>query len=360
MLIHILGSDIPHHNRTLLQFFTEQIAPEMQAKPIFWVVSRTDFSAEFPALALRLFPNKKAIAKALIEKMSQDRTACLFFHGQFNSWIWLAILFGKIPAKRCAWHIWGADLYETSPRLAFKCFYPLRRLAQKRIENVLGTQGDLAYFCRFSPRSTPLQLYFPTKMPDFSSLAPMQRGLFSPSFCNILLGNSGDPSNRHLVGLSQLARQLGTDLKVQIPMGYPDGNESYITQVEQQAVALFGAENVAVWREKIPFEQYMQRLAECDLGYFPFERQQGIGTLCLLIALNIPFALNRANPFCVDLQQQGVPFLYDDELDADKIAAVRQQLQGLDKAQLAFFPEHYRQQWRNVLSQLCQKCYPNR
>lgn len=370
-LLHILGSDIPHHNRTLLAFFAEQVSPHFAEKPQFWVVSQTDFSVEFPELDIQIFASKKAIAKAVIAKNSQDPTACFFFHGQFNPWIWLAILVGKISPKRCVWHIWGADLYENANSLAFRLFYPLRRLAQKRLKTAFGTKGDLDFFGKINPKSHRLLLYFPTKMPnnllDKRQASPLKAQI--PPFSkegsgeiwqpiiandlNILLGNSGDPSNLHLVGLEQLHKQLGSTVQLKIPMGYPAKNEGYISQVQQFAEQLFGAEKVDVWHEQQPFAEYLQNLAACDLGYFPFERQQGIGTLCLLILLNVPFALSRKNPFRADLVQAGVPFLDCDELSFEKIAETKQKLQKLDKAKLPFFPENYRQQWLKRLQDLC-------
>ncbi|QIM63805.1 hypothetical protein A1D29_11190 [Pasteurellaceae bacterium Orientalotternb1] len=344
--LHILGADIPHHNRTLLAFFNEQIAPNVVEKPQFWVVSKTDLASEFPQLSIRLFPSKLALAKAVMVKSWRNPTACFFFHGQYNAPLWLAMLFGLLPAKHCAWHIWGADLYENSTSLGFRLFYPLRRLAQKRLKYVLGTQGDLDYFSKIHPKSHRLLLYFPTKMP-FDILPSFVEG--EGKF--ILLGNSGDPSNHHLFGLQQLHQQFGADIQIKIPMGYPENNDAYIEQVAALGKQLFG-ENCEVWRERAEFAKYVADLTACDLGYFPFERQQGIGTLCLLIALNVPFALSRNNPFCVDLIAEHVPFLSLDQLTVANIADARNQLKMRDKSQIRFFPLHYRQMWLEQLERL--------
>lgn len=357
--LHILGADIPHHNRTLLAFFNEQIAPNLAEKPQFWVVSNTDLASEFSQLSIRLFPSKLALAKAVMVKSWRNPTACFFFHGQYNALLWLAMLVGLLPVKRCAWHIWGADLYENAASFGFRLFYPLRRLAQKRLTFVLGTQGDLDYFGKIYPKSHRLLLYFPTKMPmDFLQEHNTQVSIDRASLdlkrdadFVVLLGNSGDPSNRHLLGLQQLHEQFGSAIQIKIPMGYPENNDAYIEQVATLGKQLFG-ENCEIWREKVEFAKYVADLTACDLGYFPFERQQGIGTLCVLIALNVPFALSPNNPFCVDLIAEQVPFLSLDQLTLANIADARNQLKMRDKSQIRFFPLHYRQMWLEQLERL--------
>ena len=349
-IIHILGSNIPHHNRTLLTFFATQIAPNMAEKPKFWVVSDADFTQEFPELDIQIFSGKKTIAQAIIATFSQDPTAYCFFHGQFNLGVWLAILVGKIPPERCAWHIWGADLYESSTAWKFRLFYPFRRFAQKRLHTVFGTQGNLDFFCKINPKSNRLLLYFPTKMPQKVPLFSKE-GLGeiwwtkNSADLTILLGNSGDPSNLHLRGLDQLYQQLGKNVQLKIPMGYPANNQAYIAQVREKAEQLFGCEQVEIWDEPQEFANYLQNLTACDLGYFPFERQQGIGTICLLIEMGIPVVLNSQNPFCMDMHTQQVPFLLESEISREHIQTTHQQLLDVDKTKIAFFPQSYKRMW---------------
>lgn len=347
-LFHVLGSDIPHHNHTVLRFFNEVMSRELPtvAPRQFMVVTTTPETLQvYTALQIETFTSKRALAQAVIQRAA-DRATRFFFHGQFNPQIWLALLSGKLRRQQAFWHIWGADLYEEGRGIKYQLFYLLRRLAQRRLAHVFATRGDLHAFQQRHPRVPTSLLYFPTRMPE----AAVPAGAHSDDF-TVLLGNSGDRSNRHIEGLQAIHAQFGDKVKVLVPLGYPDNNHAYIAEIATAAQRLFPQGQVSLLRDKIDFDTYLQLLSGCQLGYFMFERQQGIGTLCLLIQANIPFVLNRKNPFWRDLSEQGLPVLFsEDVLDAARVAEAQRQLTHCDKSLIAFFAPGYLAGWRHALT----------
>jgi dTDP-N-acetylfucosamine:lipid II N-acetylfucosaminyltransferase len=74
-----------------------------------------------------------------------NRQQRFFFHGQFNTGLWLALLSGGIRPAQFNWHIWGADLYENSqPEVSPVLSAAAHGAGAGRAR--FATRGDLSWF----------------------------------------------------------------------------------------------------------------------------------------------------------------------------------------------------------------------
>ncbi|TYG35500.1 4-alpha-L-fucosyltransferase [Lonepinella koalarum] len=354
-IIHVLGSPIPHHNHTMLRFLAEQLQPQLPKQAIKQVlVVGSGYQEQYPSLYIQEFDSKKSIAQAVCQLAKHDPQHYFYLHGQFNFPLWIAILLGKLPPDRLTWQMWGADLHQDSQQWKFKLAYPLRRFVQKKLISVAGYQGDLTYFKQhINPNVQGHLVYFPSKM--HRSFQAMEKEKQKSDKLTILLGNSGDPSNRHLVGLEQIKQQLGDNVRIIIPMGYPEHNGDYIAQVSAQATRLFAQSAVQILTEKMPFQDYLALLNQCDVAYFIFQRQQGVGSLCLLTQFNVPVVLHPKNTFIEDMRLYQVPFLLQDQVSEQRIRETQQKLTALDKETIGFFEPHFMAGWLAILTQILQQ-----
>ena len=217
----------------------------------------------------------KAGAAAVVAKAKADRSQRFFFHGQFNTGLWLALLSGGIKPSQFSWHIWGR-ISTKSPEAGSSAF-SIRCAVwrQARVGRVFATRGDLNYFAKQHPRFPGELLYFPTRMdPALNTLAndALREGKLT-----ILVGNSGDRSNEHIAALRAVHQQFGDTVNVIVPMGYPAKNDAYINEVREAGAALFSAEHLQILSDKLEFhDDYLALLRNAIWAIFCLPASRGL------------------------------------------------------------------------------------
>lgn len=100
---------------------------------------------------------------------------------------------------------------------------------------------------------------------------------------HILIGNSSDIENNHLDALESLSKaEKGKDQNVIVPLSYGDGR--CIPDVLTKGKKLFG-DDLHALQDFMPIEDYISIIKSCGFVIMNHKRQQGIGTIVLMLYL---------------------------------------------------------------------------
>ena len=99
----------------------------------------------------------------------------------------------------------------------------------------------------------------------------------SPMGNNILIGNSGDPTNNHLDAFQYLKRIEILDKKIYVPLSY-GGTEKYREKVKSVGKELWGERFVPL-ETFLPYDVYCKIRSSCGNVIMCHERQQAMGNI---------------------------------------------------------------------------------
>lgn len=186
--------------------------------------------------------------------------------------------------SKCYWLIWGSDLYAYrfgNRNWKWHLKELVRRPVIKRIGHLVSYvpgDADLArkwyaakgqYQQCLMYTSNLMQKYNVTSLPHET--------------VNILVGNSGDPSNNHLEIFDKLKRFKNENIRIYVPMSY-GGNELYRSKVREIGNGIFYNKLLPL-TEFMPLDEYLSFLAQVDIAIFNHRRQQAMGNTINLLGM---------------------------------------------------------------------------
>lgn len=281
-----------------------------------------DFSADIGENEYsEFFDFQKQLARVLEACLEKDVQA-VFVHGLFFDW--QKYLIENIGSrKHIGWVIWGGDLY--NPINANSPFY---RLAE-HIDSLHSTaEGDLN-ICKetYGERSTyPFNYPYPGLYNQLPGRQPEEKTN------TIIVGNSGDRSNRHIEILKQLANKKDIrDYKLLLPVSY-NFSLNYKQELKEAITALKLQDITTLYEQFIPPRDYVNLVRNAEMLITAHNRQQSIGNILIsLFAGNPTFlresitvnGVEKKNPGWELLESSGLETLrYEDFADFKAISDV--------------------------------------
>lgn len=121
---------------------------------------------------------------------------------------------------------------------------------------------------------------------------------------NIIIGNSNTCTSNHVDLFRRLADCNLAKRRIIVPLSYGSDND-YKAFIMDRGTYYFGNRFVPIL-EFLPFNEYTRILSTCGTVMFNNTRQQGLGTLLLMIWLGANVYLNSVNPVYSHLKSIGV------------------------------------------------------
>lgn len=244
----------------------------------------------------------------------------IILHGLFDIRMVIFLFFQPWLLKKCYWVMWGGDLYcymQKRNDWRWKLKEWVRGVVIKRIGHLVtyipgdvdlarewyGAKGEY-HECFMYPSN----LYKEYIIPD-------KKG----SSKNILLGNSGDPSNNHFELFDKLLPYKDDDIKIYCPLSY--GDEHHIQDVVKKGHALFGSKFIPLL-EFMPFEKYLELLGQVDIAMFGHKRQQAMGNTITLLGLGKKVYMRNDVTSYEYLCQVGFEVFSVDDMDISKALTI--------------------------------------
>lgn len=197
----------------------------------------------------------------------------------------LLLLFPKLNSK-VYWVIWGKDLYfyhlSNKKNIFHKIYEIFRRNVFKKIETIVTIFEEEYLIAKkwynVQGKNIECNILYPYCIDN--SISPLDSDNRKSKF-NILMGNSGSKTNRHIEAMQKLVKYKNTINKIYCPLSY-GCNKKYRDKVTKEGNLLFGDIFIPLV-DFIEFEEYKKLLKSIDIAIFNNNRQEALGNIYSLI-----------------------------------------------------------------------------
>lgn len=279
----------------------------------------------------------------------------IVLHRYEHPYFYLLLFIMPWVRKKVTWQIWGSDFfyfYKNRNSLPFKhkIYEIMRKCSVKDFGYISGGQGDYDMVVRYygyKRRCPNLKLRYPInwEAADFFRL-PKKYG----SFC-VLVGNSGDYSNNHIEAIDALSRFRDDDLSVVMPLSY-GGDDDYIKNVIDYGRSVFGDKFVPL-TNLLNQSEYLEFISNTDVSVFFHDRQQGLGTVLLLLMMGKKIYIKREVTSNVFLNDLGIDYFNTEDI-GDFVGLVsyseKQAVQNLNRLEEVYRDDAVVDNWNRVHS----------
>ncbi len=258
----------------------------------------------------------------------------IVIHQLSNPRLLLYLFVFRAAARRCAWAVWGGDVYyyRSGPRTSAHAWRERLRRSVIPLVPVISSMvpGDVEVVRNvYGSRAKYVRSFYPIPM-DHDSLDVVPAEPRGDRGFTILVGNSGDPANDHAGVFSALSRFRGEGVRVVSPLSY--GDRAYVASVIGLGRESFG-DRFTPLTDFLPPEQYARLIRDVDVAIMNHGYQQALGNIIALLLMGKK----------VFVRSDTTPFRYFNDLDVSVFDTLR--VPQMSLAEIAEFSTE--SGWRN-------------
>lgn len=233
-----------------------------------------------------------------------------------------------IPSHICViWSSWGYDIYGmmgTSRLINMNLFRPLTKefLELSYVCDENGQADDIYqkavqrvdFLSTVLPEEfklIPSLLYFHAKELHYSYITPKEvetyQNVSVPQITgeNILVGNSGAPTNNHLDIFEKLSELEIGDRRIYCPLSYAGYPLEYKNRVLGEGKKRFG-DNFIPFLQFLDKETYFSIVSSCKYAFFGHLRQQALGNIREMLVKGRKVFLDKDSPMYKHFKDRGL------------------------------------------------------
>lgn len=198
----------------------------------------------------------------------------------------LLYLMPRYVLKKTYLHFWGGDFYSFRDPVKGSCEKMKRRLFVDKLSYCLGVvtlmEEDWPLIRSILHLPDSIRLFAAPMWHDPSQRISDLVFRKQDDVLRITVGNSATRENRHMDVFEMLQHIKNEQVEIWCPLSY--GDPDYAAEVIHQGKAIFGDKFYAL-TQFMSLDEYMQYLANCDIGIFNINRQQAGGNILYLLYL---------------------------------------------------------------------------
>ncbi|MBC2726061.1 TDP-N-acetylfucosamine:lipid II N-acetylfucosaminyltransferase [Desulfosporosinus sp.] len=269
---------------TFLEPYIEFISKNFDSKEHLFLIPGKGIEVKITPRdnVVQLTRNTKSFWRLIYEMNKSEK---VFLHNLFNVKIVFLLFFQPWLLRKCNWVVWGGDLYyyKSRKKTLKSAFY--EKFRGYVIKNIGGLithiKGDyeLAKFWYGAKGKYYYCFMYPSNLYKEYNLDCIKN---ESKKIIILIGNSANPSNNHLEIFEKIKKYKEYNLEIICPLSYD--NTQYRDQVISRGKEIFG-EKFRPLIVFIPFNEYLDLLAQVDVAIFNHKRQQAMGNITTLLGL---------------------------------------------------------------------------